>query len=79
MRGDPDVPAVVKPRGQAKKPVNARILTRLQGQVNVGKGQVTRRVLGADWQFSIASRTFNTRALSIQQVSHFGLNLRREK
>ncbi len=41
MSGARDLSAKVKSATQAKKPANARILTCLEGQVNVEKGQVT--------------------------------------
>ena len=42
MSADRVLSAKVKSATQVKKPANARILTCLEGQVNVGKGQVTR-------------------------------------
>lgn len=41
MSADRDLSAKLKSATQAKTPANARILTCLEGQVNVGKGQVT--------------------------------------
>ena len=41
MSGARDLSAKVKSATQAKKPANARILTCLEGQVNLEKGQVS--------------------------------------
>ena len=41
MSADRDLSAKLKSATQAKTPANARILTCLEKQVNVGKGQVT--------------------------------------